>query len=72
MLAFAPGIVAATVILFFVGAASVRFMSVGNSTVQLAAPGPMRGRVMAGGFVPTLTAPPHVRGECRSVRPSAA
>lgn len=47
VLAFAPGIVAATVILFFVGAASVWFMSVGNSTVQLAAPGRMRGRVMA-------------------------
>lgn len=47
VLAFAPGIAAATAILFFVGAASVWFMSVGNSTVQLAAPGPMRGRVMA-------------------------
>ncbi len=43
----APSVTWATVNLFFVGAASVWFMSTANATVQLAAPGPMRGRVMA-------------------------
>jgi len=49
--AAAPTIAVALVALLLVGAASVSFMAVGNSTLQLAAAPDMRGRVMALWFV---------------------
>ena len=45
--AAAPTLVTALVALFFLGAASIRFLALGNATLQLAADPQMRGRVMA-------------------------
>jgi len=45
--ALAPTLLAAQVLLLFVGACSVTFLALGNSTLQLAAEPSMRGRVMA-------------------------
>ena len=49
--ALAPDMAVELVALALVGAASVSFMSIGNSTIQLAADPAMRGRVMALWFV---------------------
>jgi len=49
--AFAPTMALELVVLALVGAASVSFMAVGNSTLQLRAAPAMRGRVMALWFV---------------------
>jgi MFS family permease len=49
--ALAPSLALELVALAFVGAASVSFMSTGNSTLQLTAAPEMRGRVMALWFV---------------------
>jgi MFS family permease len=49
--ALAPNLVVELVALTLVGAASVSFMAIGNSTLQLAAEPAMRGRVMALWFV---------------------
>jgi MFS family permease len=45
--AIAPGFAVMVVTLFFVGAASIAFMSTGNTTLQLASTPRFRGRVMA-------------------------
>jgi MFS family permease len=45
--AIAPSFVVMIVTLFFVGAASIAFMSTGNTTLQLASSPRFRGRVMA-------------------------
>lgn len=45
--AFAPTLPIALVALFFLGATSIRFLALGNATLQLAASPQMRGRVMA-------------------------
>jgi len=45
--AIAPDFVVMLVTLFFVGAASITFMSTGNTTLQLASTPRFRGRVMA-------------------------
>lgn len=47
IVAFAPSLVVALVGMTIVGATSVAFLSMGNSTLQLAAAPTMRGRVMA-------------------------
>jgi len=45
--ALAPNLITTFVAMVFLGAASIRFLSLGNSTLQLAAAPEMRGRVMA-------------------------
>lgn len=45
--ALSPNLITINVAMVFLGAASIRFLSLGNSTLQLAAAPEMRGRVMA-------------------------
>ena len=45
LLAFSPTLHAAVAAAWLVGAASIAFLTTGNSTIQLAAPPQMRGRV---------------------------
>jgi predicted MFS family arabinose efflux permease len=45
--ALAPNLVTINIAMVFLGAASIRFLSLGNSTLQLASAPEMRGRVMA-------------------------